>query len=155
MTIIEPFINGNGLKGSTSGFEIVPNWKPASWWRLEASWAYLNLVLHTRPGSGDTTTVTSEDGASPRHDVGFKSWLDLPGRIEFSQDFRFISALPAEKVGSYGTADARLAWRFLPHVEFSVTGQNLLQARHVEYAGDPGTLVAIKRSVYAAITWRK
>ena len=133
----------------------MPNWKPASWWRLEASWAYLNLALRMAVSSHDTTTVASEEGASPRQEVGFKSWLDLPGRIEFSQDFRYVSALPAEQVGSYETADARLAWRFLPHVEFAVTGQNLLQARHVEYGGDPGTLVAIKRSVYAAITWRK
>jgi iron complex outermembrane receptor protein len=155
LTIIYPFINGNGVKGTTSGFEVVPNWKPFSWWRLEASWAYLNFVLRTRPGSADITSVTSEEGSSPRHEVAFKSWLDLPHRIEFSQDFRFVSALPAELVGSYETADARLAWQVVPHVEFSVTGQNLFQPRHVEYGGDPGVLIGIKRSVYAAITWRK
>jgi iron complex outermembrane receptor protein len=155
LTIINPYTNGNGLRGTTSGFEIVPNWKPFSWWRLEASWAYLNFVLRTRPGSGDTVSVTSQEGSSPRHDVAFKSWIDLPHRIEFSQDFRFVSALPAQLVGSYKTADARLAWQFVPHVEFSITGQNLFQPRHLEYGVDPGTLVGIKRSVYAAIAWRK
>ncbi|HWE50419.1 MAG TPA: TonB-dependent receptor [Bryobacteraceae bacterium] len=155
LAMIFPYTNGNGLKGNSSGFEIVPNWKPFSWWRLEGYWAYLNLVLRPGPGSADITSVPNQEGSSPRHEVSVKSSLDLPGKIEFSQDFRFVSALPGQLIGSYETADARLAWRFLPHLEFSVTGQNLFQPRHVEYGGDPGALVGIERAVYAAITWRK
>ena len=150
-----PLAIGNGLLGSTTGFEFVPNWKPAAWWRLEGSYSYLNMDLKTRPGSTDTTTVRSNQGSSPRHQVGVKSYLDLPGRVEFSQIFRYITALPAQSVASYATADARIAWRPVEHLEFAVSGQNLLQPHHVEYGGNPGTLVGIRRSVFAAMTWRK
>ncbi len=57
---------------------------------------------------------------------------------------------------SYGDGpDLRLAWHAIPHLEFAVTGQNLMQPHHPEYAGDPLGLVFIKRNVFAAITWRK
>ena len=56
---------------------------------------------------------------------------------------------------SPGDADARLAWRPVPHLELSIVGQNLLQPHHAEYGGDPGPLVGIKRGVYASMTWRR
>jgi len=62
--------------------------------------------------------------------------------------------LPAQLVGSYSTADTRLAWQATRQVEFSVVGENLFQPHHAEFEGDPGPLVGIKRSVYAQITWR-
>ena len=152
--VIEPFLMGNGLRGTTKGFEIVPNWKPSAWWRLEGSWAYLDMHLERRPGSLDPAPG-AEDGASPRNELVVQSWLDLPAKLQFSQAYRYVSALPAMLVARYQTAYARLSWHAFDHTEFSVTGQNLFQARHVEYGGDPNALVAIKRSVYAALTWRK
>jgi len=65
-----------------------------------------------------------------------------------------VSALPAQLVDSYSTADVHLAWRATRQVEFSVVGENLFQPRHPEFGGDLGLLVGIKRSVYAQITWR-
>jgi hypothetical protein len=34
-------------------------------------------------------------------------------------------------------------------------GQNLAQPHHVEFAHDPGPAVALRRSVYASVTWRR
>jgi iron complex outermembrane receptor protein len=113
------------------------------------------MSLKARPGSADLFTADSTEGSSPRHQVVVQSYLDLPGRLEFSQTFRYITALRTQEVGSYGTADARLAWRPVPHLELSVVGQNLLQPHHAEYAGNPGPLVGIKRGVYATMTWRR
>jgi len=48
-----------------------------------------------------------------------------------------------------------VAWNPGPHVELSVTGQNLLQPHHPEFGGDPGPLVGIRRSIYAKIAWRR
>lgn len=152
---IYPFVNRNGLFGTTKGFELAPSWKPATWWRVQGSYSYLDMDLHSRPTSTDTTSVTSEDGSSPRHQFGLQSFLDLRGHLEFSQVFRYVSLLDALQVPGYETADLRVAWHGIPHLEFAVTGQNLLQPHHVEYAGDPGPLVGIKRNVFAAITWRK
>jgi iron complex outermembrane receptor protein len=84
-----------------------------------------------------------------------QSFLNLPKRFELDQSYRYVSALSAQMVKGYGTADARLGWHFIQQMELSLVGQNLLQPHHAELRGDPGGLVGIKRSVYAQITWRK
>lgn len=152
---VYPFVNRNGLYGSTKGFEIAPSWKPATWWRVQGSYSYLDMGLHSRPNSTDRSSVSIEDNSSPRHQFGFQSYLDMRWHFQFSQVLRYVSILGAQQVPGYETGDLRLAWQGIPHLEFAVTGQNLLQPHHVEYGGDPGTLVGIRRSVFAAITWRK
>jgi iron complex outermembrane receptor protein len=153
--LVVPLFFGNGLAGSTSGFEIAPDWRPVTRWRLNGSYSYLHMNLNAKPGSVDISTVNSTQGSSPHHQVALQSSLDLPGSLEFSQTYRYVSDLPTQLVASYGTADVRLSWRRIHHFDFSLVGQNLLQPHHVEYGGDPGTLVGIKRNIYGAITWRQ
>jgi iron complex outermembrane receptor protein len=152
---VYPFVNGNGVSGNTSGFEVIGNWKPAAWWRIQPSYAFLDMDLATIAGSTDTTTVNSLEGSSPRHEVMVQSYVDLPHKFEFSQTYRYVSNLPAQLVGAYQTVDARVAWHPNRHLEFSLTGQNLLQPHHPEFGGDPGQPVGIRRTVFAALTWRK
>jgi iron complex outermembrane receptor protein len=66
-----------------------------------------------------------------------------------------VSALPEQKVPSYSSGDARFAWKATQQVQLSLVGRNLMQPHHVEFAGDPGPLVGIKRSVYGQITWTR
>jgi iron complex outermembrane receptor protein len=153
--IIYPYVNGNGIKGATAGFEIAADWKPRPWWRLQGSYSYLDMNLHTIPGSRDTTTVASDEGASPHHQARVQSFFDLSRNVEFSLTFRYAGALPYYLVTGYETGDARVSWRPVAHVELAVVGQNLLQPRHAEYGGDPGMLVGIKRNVFASLTFRK
>src|SRR6266478_1145981 len=68
-----PLSLGNGLYGSTTGFEIAPDWRPATWWRLDGSYAYLHMDLKTRPGSLDVSTAQSSGGSSPHHQVVVQS----------------------------------------------------------------------------------
>jgi iron complex outermembrane recepter protein len=150
-----PYSFRNELFGATSGFEIAPTWKPVKPWRLAGSYSYLHMDLDRRPGSVDANSVRSAVGASPRHQIVFQSFLDLPRRFEFSQTYRHVSGLPSQGVAGYHTGDLRFGWRPIPLIEFSVAGQNLLQPHHPEFGGNPGGLVGIKRSVYASITWRK
>jgi hypothetical protein len=86
--------------------------------------------------------------------VTVQSAIDFGKSFQFDLAYRYVSALPAELVPSYSTGDARLAWR-RGEVELSLVGRNLLQPRHFESSGDPGPLVAIKRSVYAKIAWTR
>ena len=152
---IYPYINGNGIKGTTAGFEVAADWKPAPWWRIESSWSYMRMDLHTLPTSLDTTTVAQDEGSSPHHQAQIQSYFDLSRNLDFSLTFRYVGALPYYLVSGYETGDARIAWRPVRHVEFAVTGRNLLQPRHFEYGGDPGPLVGIKRNVLASLTFRK
>jgi outer membrane receptor for ferrienterochelin and colicin len=153
--LVIPLSFGNGLYGSTTGFETTPNWRPAPWWQLEGSYSYLTLDLNKQATSTDPGSIQSSEGSSPHHQIVAKSWFKLPKHLEFSQTYRYVSALPAQQVGSYRTADAWLSWRPGERMELSVTGRDLLQPHHPEFGGDPGGLVGIKRAVYATVTWQQ
>jgi iron complex outermembrane receptor protein len=153
--LVYPYFNGNGVKGTTSGIEIAPDWKPTSWWRLQGSYSLLDVDLKRALGSLDTTTAGANEGGSPRHQARIQSFFDLSRNVELSLTFRYVGELPFYLVKGYETGDARIAWRPVQRIEFAVAGQNLLQPHHAEYGGDPGALVGIKRSVYASLTFRK
>jgi iron complex outermembrane receptor protein len=152
--VVVPLLFRNGLLGNTSGFEVAPDWTPTHWWRLRGSYSYLHFDLKKEAGSLDATTVSSTQGSSPCHQVTIQSSLDLPNKLEFDQTFRYVSALPAQQVEAYATADVRFGWRATRSLELSIVGQNLFQPHHAEFGGDPGALVGIARSAYAKITWQ-
>jgi iron complex outermembrane recepter protein len=149
-----PLLTSNGIRGSTKGFEVTPDWKPVSWWELRPSYSHLEVNMKDGPGSNDPTSVANYEGSSPRHQVTIQSFVKLPKKLEFDQTYRYVSHLPAEMVNSYSTGDAHVRWQATSQLELSVVGQNLFQPEHSEFGGDPGPLVGIKRSVYAKITWR-
>ena len=145
----------NGIQGHSIGAEVAPDWKINSWWRLRGSYSFLHLSLRDAPGLTDVGNLLSSYlGSSPRHMASFQSLLNLPGHVELDFSYRFVSALPAQAVSAYQTADLRCGWRFGERIEFSVVGQNLFQPSHPEFAGDPGPLVALKRGAYAKLVWR-
>jgi iron complex outermembrane receptor protein len=152
--LVVPSFIRNGLLGTTSGLEIAPDWTPTRWWRLRGSYSYLHIDLKRRTGSLDSSTASSTEGSSPHHRVVIQSFLDLPENLEFDQTYRYVSALPAQRVRGYGTMDVRLSWRSPRYLDLSLVGQNLFQPHHAEFGGDPGSLVGIKRGAYVKITWQ-
>jgi iron complex outermembrane receptor protein len=152
--LVIPFFLRNGLLGNTYGIELAPDWRPTSWWRLAGSYSYLHMNLSKERSSLDSSTVKSTEGSSPHQEFMIQSFVDLPKNLEFNLSGRYVSALPAQQVRSYWTADIEVGWHPTHHILFSVAGQNLWQPHHPEFAGDPEALVEIKRSVYANITWR-
>jgi iron complex outermembrane recepter protein len=152
--VIIPFSFRNGLLGNTAGFEIAPDWTPTPTWRLRGSYSYLHIDLSKEASSLDPSTVNSTQGSSPHHQVEVQSSLDLSKKLEFDQTFRYVSALPAQLVGAYTTADVRFSWHATRSLDLSVVGQNLFQPHHPEFGGDPGSLVGIERSGYIKLTWQ-
>jgi len=154
--ILLPAQFGNGLVGSTKGVEIAPEWRPVNFWRLVATYSFLQMNLQKATNSEDIGTAPIFAGSSPRHQATLQSNLDFAKRFHFNLTSRYVSALPAIKVHAYITGDARFAWQPSQQFEFSVVGQNLFQPYHYEYAGsDPGPPIGIRRAVYAQITWKK
>lgn len=145
----------NGLLGTTKGFEIVPEWRPKNFWRLRGSYSFLQMDLMRAPHSADVGTAPGIDGSSPKHQATVESDFDLTKKLQLDLTYRYVSALPGQGVRAYSTGDARFAWLMRRKLELSLVGQNLLQASHYEYGGDPGTLVGIRRSAYAEIRWLK
>ncbi|HEX5483475.1 MAG TPA: TonB-dependent receptor [Terriglobia bacterium] len=149
--IAVPYVNG--VRATTNGFEISPDWQPLSWWSLRGSYSYLHLNAFNKPGLQETGSVASYEGSSPHHEVVIESRFNLPKGFEFDPTYRYVSALPAQMAPAYQTADARLGWRLNRRLSISLVGQNLFQPYHVEFSGDPGLLVGIKRSGYLELTW--
>jgi iron complex outermembrane receptor protein len=151
---VVPFLLGNGLRGTTTGIELAADWLARPWWRLKTSYAYLNMALEAREGSLDTSTAASTEGSSPRHSVALRSFVRLPGGIEFDQFYRVVDALPSQGVDAYQEVDARLGRRVGSNLEVSLVGQNLLRPRHPEFSGGSAG-VEIRRSVYGRLnfTW--
>ena len=146
---------GNGLVGTTVGGEIAPEWQVTDFWRLRGSYSFLEMHIRKGTNSLDFGSGPSIEGSSPQHKVTFQSGFDLPRGVSLDLMYRYVSALPAQGVKGYSTADVSLAWKMTDHFRLSVFGQNLLQPHHPEFGGDPGPLVEIKRSAYGQITWQK
>jgi iron complex outermembrane receptor protein len=151
--ILVPY--ANTIEGNTVGAEIAPDWRITHWWQVRGSYSFLHMDLKDNPGFTDVGNLLSSYlGSSPSSLVGFQSFINLPRHFELDETYRYSSALSAQVVRAYSTADVRLGWHFGEGLDFSVIGQNLLQPSHSEFGGDPGPLVGIKRSVYGKITYR-
>lgn len=142
----------NGLRGTTKGIEIAPEWRPASFWRLRGSYSYLHMNIDKAPHSGDVGTGPGIVGSSPQHQVAIQSGFDLSKVLTLDVNYRYVSALPGQQVPSYSTGDVNCSWRLNRLVELAIVGQNLFQPSHPESGGDPGGLVGIRRGVYGKIT---
>lgn len=146
---------GNGLVGTTKGFELSPNWSPVSFWRLSASYSYLDMNLQKGTNSQDVGIAPILQGSSPRHQLTAESDFNISNAIDLNLTYRFVSALSALHINSYSTGDARFGWWVRSSLQLSVSGRNLFQPTHYEYPSDPGPNVAIKRSVFFQIYWRR
>ena len=144
---------GNGLLGTTKGFEIAPEVRPAGFWRLRSSYSFLMMQIHRAPGSRDIGTGPGITGASPRHQALVQSSFDVSKNFSLDLTYRYISALTAQSVPGYSTGDIRFGWRLNRNLELSLNGRNLLQPDHPEFSNDPGGLVGIRRSFFAKLTW--
>jgi iron complex outermembrane receptor protein len=153
--LLMPAHFGNGLYGSTKGGEISPSWRILPFWQLTGSYSFLQMDVKQASVLTNLESPSSINGASPRHQVAAHSAIDLPGKLSFDVDWRYISALTGQAVPSYSTADARLGWKCAQNWEVSLVGRNLLQPSHAEFQADPGPLVEIRRSAYVKLTWRR
>jgi len=148
----------NQISGSASGFEVAPQLAIGSFWRLNLAYSFLNSdFLATGPTSSISSSgsVSTYNGSSAKHQVVVQSMIDLPWKFQFDQTYRFISALPAQKVAAYQTADLHLSRPLGGNFLIEAVGQNLFQPQHYEWGtGDPSQpLVGIYRAGYARLSF--
>jgi iron complex outermembrane receptor protein len=144
----------NGVRAQSGGAELAANLQAASWWLLQANYSYLRLDAELAPGSTDTTSKTSTEHSSPRHQVWVRSAMDLPMDLTLDVMGRYVSQLSNYPVKAYVEADVRLAWRDPSHrIEAALVGQNLVHDSHAEI-NQAAQRSDIKRGVYASLTVR-
>ena len=146
---------GNGLIASTTGMEVVPEWRPTPWWRLGGSYSFLDMHVEKGTNSKDIGSSPTVQGSSPEHQALFQTGFDLPKSVSADIHARYVSALPPLHVPSYWTGDATANWAATHHIGLKAVGQNLLQPHHVEFSYDPGPNVGIRRGFYGQLTFTK
>jgi iron complex outermembrane receptor protein len=153
--LILPVTFANGLHGNSHGVEVTGDVRPVSWWRGTVNYSWLRVQMTRDPGSADVSQERRYEGMSPRHQVQFVSSWDLPRRVSVDWFLRSISELPAGPVPSYVTSNIRVAWQPRPQLEIAVVGQDLHDARHLEWPTGAGGNVQIQRSAHVTVIWRR
>jgi iron complex outermembrane receptor protein len=78
--------------------------------------------------------------------------MNLDSRTTFDATLRYVGALPTPHLDSYCQLQASFDRQVTRQLDLSVSGFNLLRARHLEYPAPAGEY--IRRSVVAQARWR-
>lgn len=150
----------NNLDAETYGVEIALDYSPLDWWKLRASYTYLEVHTHLNPSTID---ILSEglSTSSPEQQFRIESHMDIPHNIELDLTLHYVDklppfGLPAVGVGDYLDFDIRLAWQPREDLSLEVVGQNLLDSQRDEFVRTFVTFVPteVERGVYGKLTWR-
>lgn len=153
--LIFDFPLANVSQGHGTGAEIAPDFRLSNWWRLRASYSYLNLNLRPRLGFNDNGISIMFEGSSPRHQVRTQTSLDLPRGFELDLFHRFVDTLKAAPIDAYHSVNLRAGWRYRD-IDISVVGENLLRPHHLE-SSSSSTLSPVenKRNIFVRLTWSR
>lgn len=149
-----PFVNG--AEGNSDGVEISPSWDVTSWLQLKGSYSYLTLDIRSTVGAVGDSVAANFSHSGPHHTVFVAPRINLPKGFDLDPTYHYQSAMAFDlnfPVPAYHTLDLRLGWAMAKNVEFSVTGQNLLQPHHLESSAKPS--VGIRRGVFAKVAWTR
>lgn len=121
-----------------------------------SSYSFLKEAMRVTKTSQDTSSVVNEEGSAPRNQFQIHSNLDLPRRLEFNTAPYSVGRLDVRGGPGYSRLDARLGWRLSESIELSVSGENLLDTHHLEFAAAAQSVEStkVKRSVYGKLTRR-
>jgi iron complex outermembrane receptor protein len=149
-----PFVASNKMSGGTYGVEPFVDWKVLPRWRLFGSYSYLEMNVHKNADSNDPTPDLP-NGENPKHQIFFRSSIDLPWHIEQDFSVRHVDQLPSLDIPAYTSLDGGIRWHPKPNLELSFDGQNWLDKRHIEFIPDfiNTTPTVIARTYYGGITW--
>lgn len=142
--------------GEIYGFEASTTWQMLENWRWDFNYSFLKTHLNFLNYRGD--------GISPQHKLSLHSAITPYKSVNFDVWFRYTDRsspiFTGDNSGVYSipdffNMDIRLAWKVNSHIELSLTGQNLLNNRHLEYVQESFTApTEIDRSIYGKIVWQ-
>lgn len=151
---VQLFNMHSDMAAESYGGELALTWQALDNLRLNATYSYLQMQLHTE--NGDTNFSESAEKQSPQHKFSIRSSLNVLPELDWDLWLRYVDNVPTHQIPSYLTLDTRLAWRPFKALEVSVAGQNLLDDQHPEFGSDfvltkPSQ---VERGVYGKVEWR-
>lgn len=138
----------------TYGFELLADWRPFDWWKLQAAYSFLRLEVDLDSNSTDPVFKDTE-GKSPEHQFSLRSMIDLPHNLQLDLWLRSVDRLESIDISAYTTLDARIGWRPLDNLELSIVGQNLFDSQHPEFVDTQFQYAntEVQRSAYTKLVW--
>jgi len=150
-TTFLPLHWGNGIRGNVYGIEAWATYNAADWWRLSAGGNIQTESFRFKPGTSGLLGL-SQSGDDPHHQASLRSSMDVSDRVTFDADFRYVGLLPNPRVPAYVELNTRLGWAINDRLELSLSGFNLLHARHQEFVAPPSD--DVKRSFFIDTRWK-
>jgi iron complex outermembrane receptor protein len=140
---------------STQGLEVVLDWRALRQWRLQAIYSHLDVA--TPVGTGDPIAddvALARTINSPRHQWTLRSSYAVGKAGEFEARLRRVTEVQG-RIPAYTELDLRYALRPMPGLMLSISGENLLNARHAEFTPDllPSEPLQVPRSVHLKAQW--
>ena len=135
---------------------------PVRHWRLQAAYSYLTVSIDA-PANDPVAAGVAErhEGSAPRQQLMLRGSVTPLQGHDLDARLRYVSSLGAGTSGSplvdaYTALDLRYAWRMVPGLVLSITGENLLQRSHAEFAPDllPSQQLEVPRSVHVKAQWQ-
>ena len=145
----------NKMYGEAYGLEADVKVDLTPWWRIQMVYSQIQLFMHLREGATEYRKDSEVENNNPRHQISFRSSMDLAHNIEFDCWLKYVDRLLSQKNPSYLTMNFRVAWRPLKHLELIFSGQNVLGHHRRGFYSDYfyETVTRIDQSFYGAIRW--
>jgi iron complex outermembrane recepter protein len=141
----------NSERASTYGAEALLRVRATRLWTIEGALTRFTAAMDTDVESA--SSVEAVNAGSPKLHWRATSRLTLPGRVEVDATLFRVGEVVSANAPAYSRLDLRLGWSRGP-VAMSVTGQNLLDADHLEFDRIDGRIATrIPRSATARLTW--
>ena len=142
----------NNLAGQTYGFEAWATYQALDWWRLSASYNALTENFAFKPAATAPGIGTSQIGDDPAGSATLRSSMNLGAAVTFDADLRYVGRLPAPLVPAYVELNSSVGWNVSESVRLSLSGFNLLHAKHQEFPAPDAN--AVPRSFAVGLQYR-
>ncbi|HYD74513.1 TonB-dependent receptor plug domain-containing protein [Ramlibacter sp.] len=140
----------NLVEGPVDGLEAWGQWQATGRWRLSAGYLALHKDLRFSGGLSPATRSFPGLGNDPRSQLSLRSSLDIGDQGAFDLAVRRVGELADPRIPGYTSVDARLGWHLRQDLRLEVLATNLLDRRHVEFAGGS----EIGRRFLVQLTWQ-
>ncbi len=143
---------GNLMDGHIVGVEFWGNYQPTSWWRLSAGLNVQHEHLGFEAGSSGLAGVAFA-ADDPNFQASARSSIRLTDELSWNAYLRHIGEIHDIGVPSYTELNSGISWMVTKSLELSVSGFNLLHAKHAEFI-EIGESDEVPRSFFVETRWR-
>jgi iron complex outermembrane receptor protein len=144
----------NTVSGHSNGAEFFVTDAIAGNWNVALGYSFFQLSAVDNEGRRSSEEIGKI--TTPRHQLQLRSFVQLPRQFELDSSAYYVDRIAGD-VRAYLRLDAQLLWHPTRRLELSISGQNLLHARHAEFVGvnsESELVTPLQRTMNGKVTWR-